>query len=343
MPKTMREHWLAQVSEEALAPDLEICDPHHHLWYRPQTRYMLDELLEDVNSGHRVTSTVFVECHSMYRQAASDALAPVGETEFVQGIAAMSASGGFGETKVASGIVSFADLTLGRDVKSVLGAHIQASANRFKGIRHAACWHASEDIPNSHSNPPNHLLLLDDFRRGMEVLGELGLSFDAWLYHFQIPDFVDLAKAFPDVVMILDHFGGPINIGPYAGKKNQVFSEWQANISELRDCPNVNFKLGGINMKRNGFDWHTRDLPASSDELVDATAPYYMHCIDTFGADRCMFESNFPVDKDSCSYVVLWNAFKKMTSSKSEEEKQSLFHDTAHRVYRLEEPVGVIG
>ncbi len=337
----MREQWLAQISEEALEPDLEICDPHHHLWHRPQNSYLLDEVLGDVNSGHRVTSTVFVECYSMYQKAANAELAPVGETEFVQGIAAMSASGGFGETRIADGIVSFADLTLGQNVKPVLEAHIQASINRFRGIRHSACWHTSDDIPNSHSNPPNQLYLHDDFRKGMAVLGDLGLSFDAWLYHFQIPDFVDLARAFPKVVMILDHFGGPINIGPYAGKKDQVFTEWQENISELRDCPNVNFKLGGINMKRNGFDWHTRKLPASSDELVDVTAPYYMHCIDTFGADRCMFESNFPVDKDSCSYVVLWNAFKKMTSSKSEKEKRSLFHDTAHRVYRLEDLAGV--
>lgn len=339
----MRDQWLAQVNEEIIAPELEICDPHHHLWVHPDNRYLLDDVLEDTNTGHRVRSTVFVECHSMYRQAVSVELAPVGETEFVQGIAAMSASGGFGETRIARGIVSFADLSLGQKVKPVLEAHIQASINRFRGIRHSACWHKSDEIPNSHSNPPNQLLLHDNFREGMSVLGELGLSFDAWLYHFQIPDFVDLAKSFPNVTMILDHLGGPINIGPYTGKETQVFAEWQENISELQNCPNVFFKLGGINMKRNGFDWHTRERPATSDELVDTTAPYYLHCIETFGVERCMFESNFPVDKDSCSYAILWNAFKKMTSGKSEKEKQALLHDTAHRVYRLEDAAEVSG
>ncbi len=330
--------WLNQVSEEALDPDRDICDPHHHLWDHPGRRYLLDDVLEDTGSGHRVRSTVFVECGSMYRQSTQiegTSLAPVGETEFVQGIAAMSASGGYGETRIARGIVSFADLTLGEQVRPVLEGHMAASPNRFRGIRHAAGWHGSDAIRNSHSNPPRGLMLRDDFRAGMAVLESLGLSFDAWFYHYQLPDFVDLARAFPNTTMILDHFGGPLGIGPFAGQRKAVFEQWRDEISQLADCPNVFFKLGGINMKINGFDWHSRTRPPSSDELVDATAPFYEHCIDTFGADRCMFESNFPVDKDSCSYVVLWNAFKKMTRNRSERDKAMLFHDTAVQVYRL--------
>ena len=329
--------WLDLVPEEALDPELEICDPHHHLWWRPESKYLLDDLLEDTGSGHRVVSTVFVECSSMYREGESVALAPVGETEFVRGVAAMSASGGFGEARVAKGIVSFADLTLGSGVLEVLEAHQQAGAGRFRGIRHAAGWHESDAIRNSHTNPVQGLMMRDDFREGMSVLDDMGLSFDAWFYHHQIAEFVDLAQAFPNVTMILDHFGGPIGIGPYAGNLDHVFDDWKQSIGALADCNNVYFKLGGINMKLNGFEWHKRDKPPSSDELVDATAPYYEHCIDLFGVDRCMFESNFPVDKESCSYVVLWNAFKKMTAGKSASERQALFHDNAHRAYRLGE------
>ncbi len=327
--------WLKQVSEPILDPDLPICDPHHHLWYRSTNRYLLDEILSDTGSGHRVVSTVFVECSSMYREGVSKDMAPVGETEFVQGIAAMSASGQFGPTRIASGIVGFADLMLGTSVKPVLEAHCQASMQRFKGIRHAAGWHESVEINNSHTNPPQGLLLRDEFREGMSVMDDMGLVFDAWFFHHQIPEFVDLARAFPNVTMVLDHFAGPLGIGPYRGQKEAVFNYWKESITQLKDCTNVYFKLGGINMKRNGYDWHKRKMPPSSDELVDATAAYYEHCIDTFGVNRCMFESNFPVDRDSCSYAVLWNAFKKMTSSKSDEERLALFHDTAVRAYQL--------
>lgn len=327
--------WLEQVQEPVVEPDLPICDPHHHLWDHPGSRYLLDEILADTGSGHHVVSTVFVECGSMYRADGPGAMQPVGETEFVQGIAAMSASGGYGDTRVGAGIVSFADLTLGESVREVLKAHIAASPNRFRGIRHAAGWHESPEIRNSHTRPPEHLMLRDDFRKGFAVLGELGLSFDAWFYHVQLPEFVDLARQFPDTTIILDHFGGPLGIGPYTDKEDQVFDAWRESIDALAPLDNVFFKLGGINMKVNGFDWHKRERPPGSDELVDRTARYYLHCIETFGARRCMFESNFPVDKESCSYRVLWNAFKKMTASMAHSDRAALFHDTATRVYRL--------
>ncbi len=327
--------WLNQIIEDIIDPERPICDPHHHLWDHPGSRYMLDEVLTDVGSGHNVVSTVFVECNSMFSVDTTPALAPVGETEFVQGIAAMSSSGAYGNVRIAEGIVSFADLMLGNDVRPVLDAHLSVSPTRFKGIRHSATWHASPDIRNSHSKPDEHQMLHDKFQQGFAVLGDMGLSFDAWCYHNQLPEFVTLAGNHPDVTIILDHFGGPLGIGPYEGKEDEVFATWQENITPLKDLDNVYFKLGGINMKINGFGWHKRDQPASSDELVDRTGRYYEHCINTFGADRCMFESNFPVDRESVSYHVLYNAFKKIAANRTEQEKDALFLKTAQSAYRL--------
>jgi L-fuconolactonase len=327
--------WLAQVDEAVLEPDLPICDPHHHLWDHPGSRYLLDELLTDVGSGHNVVSTVFVECASMYRADGPVELRPVGETEFVNGVAAMSASGRYGAIRACKGIVSLADLTLGSRVGAVLDRHI-AVGPRFKGIRHAVGWDASDDVRNSHTNPPRDLLLDSTFRDGFRELGKRGLSFDAWLYHPQIPQLTDLARAFPDTTIVLDHFGGPLGIGPYEGKRAEIFAYWKPAIAALAKCPNVVAKLGGLVMPVNGFPFHKGERPATSDALVAATGAYYRHAIDCFGPDRCMFESNFPVDKASCSYRVLWNSFKKIAAGASPAEKAALFHDTAARVYRLD-------
>jgi L-fuconolactonase len=329
-----QKSWLAQVREEILEPQLPICDPHHHLWDHPSSRYLLDELIEDVGSGHNVVSTVFVECASMYRADGPPELRPVGETEFVNGIAAMSASGGYGNLRACAGIVSFADLSLGAKIGEVLDVHI-ARSERFRGIRHAAGWDADERVRNSHSNPPKSLLLDPVFRQGFRELGRRNLSFDAWLYHPQIGELTDLARAFPDVTIVLDHFGGPLGIGPYEGHREEIFAHWRHDVAELARCPNVYAKLGGLVMPINGFGFHQRERPATSDEIVAATGRYYRHAIDCFGVERCMFESNFPVDKQSCSYAVLWNAFKKMVADASASEKQRLFHDTAREAYRL--------
>jgi L-fuconolactonase len=330
--------WLDQVQESALEPELPIIDPHHHLWDYPKVengRYLLDELLTDINTGHNIVATVYMECGSMFRADGPDALKPVGETEFVQGIAAMSASGVYGKTRVAAGIVSFADLLLGAKVRDVLDAHIAASPNRFRGIRHAVSWHESPDIRNAHSKPPEGLLLNKTFREGFAQLAPLGLSFDAWLFHTQIDELTDLARAFPDTTIVFDHFGGPLGIGPYAGKADEVFGAWQKSVNELARCPNVVAKLGGINMTLNGFAWNKREKPPTSQQLADATQRYYLHMIERFGPARCMFESNFPMDKLSCSYAVLWNSFKRIAANFSATEKAALFHDTAARVYRL--------
>lgn len=327
--------------EDVIEPELPICDPHHHLWDRRGNRYLLDELLADTGQAdahgrcHDVRSTVYVECASMMRADGPQALRPVGETEFVNGIAAMSASGGYGHTRVAAGIVSYADLCLGAAVREVLEAHIGAARGRFRGIRHAAGWHASEQIRNSHSNPGEHLLRDAKFREGFAQLAPLGLSFDAWLFHPQIGELTELARAFPDTLIVLDHFGGPLGIGPYAGQADAVYAAWRRDIDPLARCPNVVAKLGGIHMPVNGFGWHKREPRPNSQQLAEASARYVLHTIERFGPERCMFESNFPVDKVSCSYLVLWNSFKRLAAGFSAAEKAALFHDTAARVYRL--------
>jgi predicted TIM-barrel fold metal-dependent hydrolase len=231
--------------------------------------------------------------------------------------------------------VGFADLTLGEAVVPVLEAHIAAAPVRFRGIRHAGGFDASPEVRNSHTNPPADLYESAKFREGFATLSALDLSFEAWQYHPQMPAVIALAKAFPDTTIILNHFGGPLGIGPYEGRRAEILGEWKKNIAELARCPNVVAKLGGINMPVNGFGWHHRPNPPTSDEVVAATRDYYLHTIDKFGPRRCMFESNFPVDRVSCSYAVLWNAFKKIAAGFTPEDKAQLFSRTAAEVYRL--------
>jgi L-fuconolactonase len=340
--RSKNHDWLALTIEDPIEPALPICDPHHHLWdfnsARVMPRYLLDEILEDVRAGHNVVSTVFIECGAMFKRDGPEALRPVGETEFVNGIAAMSESGLYGKTRVAAGIIGTADLRLGDAVGAVLDAQIAAGGGRFRGIRRAAAWDADERVPSHRTKPGPGLFLRDDFRAGFAQLAPRRLTFEAWCYYRQIPDVTALARAFPGATITLNHFGGPLGIGPYAGKAKDVYAEWRPYITELATCPNVVAKLGGINMEINGFGWHERPRPPSSQELADATRHYYEFTIEKFGADRCMFESNFPVDMASCSYTVLWNSFKRLTSGCSAAEKAKLYHDTAARVYRLQGP-----
>ena len=327
------QNWLTLTNEPALEPELPIIDPHHHLWDRPGNRYLLEELLEDTRE-HNVRQTVFVECSSMYRADGPEELRVVGETEFVQGVAAKSASGGYGETRVATGIVGSADLRLGDRVAPVLEAQIAASPQRFRGIRHRAAWAEPPVVPRRPA-APEHLLLDPDFRRGYGHLRTYGLSFEGWVYHTHIADLADLAGAFPDTTIIFNHLGGPIGVGPYAGHRDEVLAAWKPAVAELATHQNVVAKVGGIQMVVNGYGWHERDQPPTSDDLVEANREWYDHMFEQFGPDRCMFESNFPVDKLSCSYTVLWNQFKKLTRGFSADERTAMFHDTAMRVYRL--------
>jgi L-fuconolactonase len=253
----------------------------------------------------------------------------------VNGIAAMSASGGYGKTRVAAGIIGTVDLRIADAAADVLDAHIAAGGGRFRGIRRGAFWHASPDIQNHRTNPPEGLLLREDFRAGFKHLAPRKLSFEIWCAHTQLPDAIDLARAFPDTTIVLDHFGGPLGIGPHAGKQEEVFASWKGQIDELARCPNVVVKLGGLNMEINGYGWERRPRPPTSTELAQATCRYFEHTIDRFGVGRCMFESNFPVDKLSCTYTVLWNSFKRLSQGYSAAERAALFHDTAARVYRL--------
>ena len=343
--------WLARrPAEEILEPELPIVDPHHHLWHRKHHRYLLDELLADTRSGHRVLATVFVDCMAFYRADGPAALRPVGETEFANGVAAMGASGFYddkhggrhGEFRPCAGIVGFADLTLGAAVSEVLAAHIAAGGGpggRFKGIRHAGGWDASPMIHNSHTKPPRGLYGDAVFRQGFAQLAPLGLSFEAWQYHPQLPEVTALARAFPDTAIVLNHVGGPLGVGPYssqfAGKADETFAQWRRHISELAGCPNVTVKLGGLGMRIGPIQHFKLPDPPTSTQVADAWRPWIEHCIEAFGPARGMFESNFPVDKTSAGYAVLWNAFKRLAAGASASEKADLFADTARRVYRL--------
>ncbi len=319
-------------NEAPLDPDLAICDPHHHLWRRPNNPYLLDDFLRDATGGHRIVSSVAVECGAMYRETGPAELRPAGETEFLEGIAAESSSAGTPAT-VAAAIVAYADLSLGDAVAAVLEAHLEASPTRLRGIRYSTMWDASDSF---RSVPRPGLLRDAAVRNGVGCLRRYGLSFDAWLYHPQIPELVELARDFPEMPIILDHIGGPLGLGPYQGRRDEVFQAWSADIAALSSCPNVVLKLGGVGSLRSGYDWHKRGPRPGSAELAEAMRPYFEFCIEKFGANRCMFESNFPVDRVSYSYVSIWNAFKIMSRGYSDAERTALFHDTAARVYRLD-------
>lgn len=332
----VRPEWLALHSEPALEPELAIIDAHHHLWDHAHNPYLHADVLADVEAGHRILATVFVECGTMYRPEGPPALASLGETEFVNRIAEASASGAYGPCRIAAGIVGNANLLLGAEVGVALDAHLQAAPGRFKGIRNSSVYHPDPRARGSLANPPPGLLLDPQFRRGFACLAPRGLSFDAWMYHTQLDELIDLANAFPDTRIVLDHIGGPIGIGPYEDRRQDVFRAWQQSMRELARCENVSVKLGGMGMRVFGFDFVSQDKPPHSEALAKAWAPYIMECIEAFGPGRCMFQSNFPVDKGTSSYVVIWNAFKRMTADFAAEERKALFLETAARVYKID-------
>ena len=332
--------WLALTTEPTLEPELPICDPHHHFWdFRtersPYDRYLLHELADDINSGHNVRSTVFVEARAMYRADGPEEMRPVGEVEFVQGIAAASASGLYGPGRAAAAIVGHANLNLGEAVEPVLDALEAASPNRFRGIRHSVTWDPHPEVANTAAHQMQGQLGAEGFRAGARVLARKGLSFEAWLYFPQLPELADFARAVPDLTIVLNHIGGLLRTGPYADRDDEVLPAWRSGIAAAAACPNVNVKLGGIGMPRTGFDWHARATPIGSEDLAADMAPLMAYCIEQFGPERCMFESNFPVDKVSYSYHVMYNAFKRLSAPYSAGERAAMFHDTAARVYRI--------
>lgn len=345
----------AAQTEEILEPDLPIIDPHHHLWDWPAalfasrpvathgfdkvirrvTRYLLPEFLADLNTGHNIRGTVFVQCGAMYRAEGPEALKPLGETEFVNGVAAMSASGTYGDIRACAGIVGHADLTSGAAVSEVLEAHLQTAGDRFRGIRHSASFDADSDVLGPLVRVGGGLYESKNFREGYAQLAKFKLSFDAWLLEPQLPDLISLVRAFPNTPVILDHVGTPLGIASYEGKREERFAIWRDNIRTLAALPNVSVKLGGLAMAFCNFPSFLQSPAASSTQLAAEWKPYIETCIESFGTNRCMFESNFPVDLGSCTYPVLWNAFKVLAKNYSQDEKTALFSDTARRIYRL--------
>ena len=340
MSNLSQQEWLAQISEEIIDPEQRIIDPHHHLWPGASidssdnfNQYLLEDLWADTSSGHNVTNTIFIDCSQCYWDSTDQALNPVGETEFVKKIA--------DESKVdpkqatISGIVGHVDMLLGFEAERVLEKHLEIGQELFKGIRHAGGWDPHPDVRNSHHNACEGLYLLPNFLDGLQTLAKLGYVFEAWQYHHQIPQITELAKQFPDLIIILNHFSGPLGIGPYENKHADIFPQWQKDLKELSLHENVFAKLGGLAMPVNGFGFHIQDKPPTSDEFILKQKAYYETALEYFTPKRCMFESNFPVDKTSISYPVLWNAFKKLATSYSASEKDQLFYKTASTVYRI--------
>lgn len=324
--------WLNQMREDVIDPAREIVDPHHHLWPKPHLSYDLEELLADTGDGHNVVQTVFMECGASYRKDGPEHLKPVGETEFVTA-AAERAEKIPGAAQIA-GIVGHADLRLA-ELDSVLDAHAAAAKGRFRGIRHSGSRDESGAPLSIPGRAPAGLFEDAAFRRGVARLGERGLTYDTWIYHHQLKDFAALARAVPGTVMILDHFGTPLGVGPYEGKRDEIFATWKDDIAEVAACPNVYAKLGGMAMPDNGYGWNTRAKPPGSDEFAAAQMAWYDHAINCFKPERCMFESNFPVDRLSLGYRTLWNGLKKIAKDYPEPVQTALFSGTARKVYKL--------
>lgn len=335
----LNDTWLALVQEQALEPDLPICDAHHHLWgkrnHHTAPRYLLPDFLADIDTGHNIVSTIYVDSNAMYRAEGPPAMAPVGEIEFANGVAAMSASGLYGKTRVAAGIVGHANMLLGNAVGDVLDAMIAAATNRFRGIRHSTTIDADDALPKHRDAPRAQLLLDKVFRAGIGELVQRGLIFEAHLWHPQLHELTDFARAFPDLTIVVNHCGGPLGIGRYKDMREEVMANWRRDLAELARCDNVMVKLGGVNMTIIGHDWHKRDRPPTSDELLAAAGDIIRYAIETFGTERAMFESNYPAERASCAYGPLWNFFKKVTANFSALDKARLYHDNATRIYKL--------
>lgn len=324
--------WTAGHPEEALDPGLPIIDPHHHLWDDDRGRYLVDEYVAELQ-GHNIVATIYAQYRAMYRTDGPAEMKPVGEVEFANGLAAASASGKYGDIRVAEAIIAHADLTRGDAAQPVLEALIAAGNGRLRGIRHGATWDDG-DAAHGRSFAPRHMIASDAFQQGFAHLERLGLSFDAWVFYTQLGDLAALLARFPGTNVILDHVGGILGTAPHLDR-DEVFMIWRAHIEKLAQYPNLSVKIGGLGMLYCGWDFHLRDRPPGSAELAQAWRPYIETCLEFFGTEHCMFESNFPMDKQSCSFGSLWNAFKRITAGYSDHEKAALFHDNAVRIYRL--------
>jgi predicted TIM-barrel fold metal-dependent hydrolase len=337
----VRPDWLATRREAALEPALAIVDSHHHLYDRPGSRYLLDDLLRDIYDGHDVRATVLVQARSMLRAEAPPHLQPLGETEFANGVAAMSASGLYGPARVCAGIVGFADLTLGDAVQPVLERHIAlaggspAQGGRFRGVRQSLTWDSDASLTNPLYPTTEHMMDEPAFRAGLAHLAPLGLSFEAWVFFHQLPKVAALARAFPDTRIVLNHCGGIVRIASYAERLTDVFACWKRGLWDVARCPNVSVKLSGLGMRLGGFRFEEGERAPSSEQLADAWRPWIETCVDAFGPERCMYGSNFPVDKGSYAYGVGLNALKRLTGSYSAHQREDIFWRSASTFYRL--------
>lgn len=343
-PAISYEHhqaWLATLNEPVVEPDLPIIDAHHHLWKgygKPvpwQPDYWIDEFARDLFAGHNVIASVFVECGYGYRTDGPAPLRPVGEVESFDRFAADFAAKHGTRTRPCAGIVGFADLRLGHAVEATLEAQVRASPRRFRGIRQIVNWDPSPDVRYPGFEMKPGLMRDATFQQGFSRLEQFGLSFDAWLFHPQLPDLIALAGRFPYTPIVIDHFGGPVGVGPYAGRRAEIFELWKKDIATLAKLPNTYVKLGGISMEHGGFHWHERPTPPTSDDFVAATRDYFRHAIESFTPGRCLFESNAPVDQISFGYVTLWNGLKKVSAEYGPAERTAMFSGNARRIYRL--------
>jgi L-fuconolactonase len=315
--------------DEILNPHQVIIDSHVHLM--PSARYFAREFVADLEGGHHIAASVLVECGAGYDGATLDFLGPAAETRFIASEAeAIEAAG------VRVGVVGHADLRAGAAINNLLDAHRQSCGARLKGIRQRAAHDRTGLIRSTGAPPPAALLSDRRFREGFTQLGRSGLSFDVWVFFHQLGEVAALARAFPDTLIILNHVGGPLGVGPYSKYPQSSFEQWSAGVHDVAGCSNVVVKLGGLGMSHVGFRFHRQQHSATARQLAAAWRPYIETCIDAFGPGRAMFESNFPVDRATCTYAVLWNAFKCLTESYSDDESQALLAGTAARVYGLD-------
>ena len=337
----IRPEWLATRAESALDATRPIIDAHHHLYDRPGVRYLLDEYLTDLQSGHNVRASVYLQARSMLRADVPAVLQPIGETEFANGIAAMSASGLYGDARVCAGIVPFADLTLGDGVRKVLERHISAAGGnvadggRLCGIRQILSWDADCRLLNPAYPTSEAMSASQEFRTGFAHLETLGLTFDSWAFFHQLSRVATLARTFPGTNIVLNHCGGIVRIADYSKRREEVFDTWRQGIVEISKSPNVFVKLSGLGMRLGGFGFEEREVAPSSEELAEVWRPWIETCIEAFGANRCMYASNFPVDKGSFSFSTGLNALKRLAQSASNDDKDDIFWRTAKRFYRL--------
>ncbi|WP_134325225.1 amidohydrolase family protein [Cumulibacter soli] len=333
MPYSWSEEFLASRTEEVIDPGLPIVDPHHHLWdARNLQPYLVPQLHDDTGAGHNVLATVFIDCVWDYRPDGPREFKPLGETARAADAARIAEEAGGAKI---GGIVSHADMMLGQRAGEVLDGHLEVGKGLFRGIRHATAYVEDPAVSRTHFNPTPGMLLTEDFRAGVRELAKRDLTLDAWVYHEQLGEVADLARAVPECTIVLDHIGGPLGIGEYANKQAEVDAVWRKGLADVATCPNVTVKLGGIGMPRFGAGFEKLDVAPSSEDLVARWGEPFAYIIEKFGVERCMFESNFPVDRESTNYVILWNAFKKMVADASASEKAALFEQTARRVYKV--------